>query len=81
MKGWALAGIAHPEDLSLALDAWKRSIETGQPYDTEYRLRRADGVYRWFHVRALPLRDAGDRIIRWYVLHTDIDKRKQAEDR
>jgi transcriptional regulator with GAF, ATPase, and Fis domain len=61
--------------------AFTSSIETGQPYDTEHRIRRADGVYRWFQVRALPLRDTEGRIIRWYVLSTDIDQRKQAEDR
>ena len=44
-------------------------------------LRRADGVYRWFQVRALPWRDTEGRIIRWYILRTDIDDRKQAEDR
>ncbi len=81
LKGWAISGIAHPDDASRILAAWRRSIETGQPYDSEYRLRRGDGVYRWFHVRALPWRDAGGHIIRWYVLHTDIDERKQAEDR
>jgi formate hydrogenlyase transcriptional activator len=81
LKGWGISGIAHPDDLSRVLAGWKRSIETGHPYDSEYRLRRADGVYRWFHVRALPWRDTEGRVIRWYVLHTDIDKRKQAEDR
>ncbi len=81
LKGWGISGIAHPDDLSRVLAGWKRSIETGHPYDSEYRLRRADGVYRWFHVRALPWRDTEGCVIRWYVLHTDIDKRKQAEDR
>jgi formate hydrogenlyase transcriptional activator len=71
----------HPDDLSRVLAAWRRSVETGHPYDIEHRIRRGDGVYRWFHVRALALRDTEGRIIRWYVLHTDIDKRKQAEDR
>jgi formate hydrogenlyase transcriptional activator len=51
------------------------------PYDHVHRCRCADGVYRWFHSRGLPARDADGRIIRWYFLHTDIDKRKQAEDR
>jgi formate hydrogenlyase transcriptional activator len=79
LKGWALSDIAHPDDFSRVLAAWKCSIETGHPYDAEYRLRRADGAYRWFHVRALAWRDAEGRIARWYVLHTDIDERKQAE--
>src|ERR1700688_393135 len=83
LKSWSTSDIVHPDDLSRVLDTWGRSVETGRPagYDSEYRIRRADGAYRWFQVRALPLRDSGDRIIRWYVLNTDIDKRKQAEDR
>jgi formate hydrogenlyase transcriptional activator len=84
LKGWTTsADIVHPDDLSRVVATWGRSVETGRPagYDSEYRIRRADGVYRWFQVRALPVRDSGDRIIRWYVLNTDIDKRKQAEDR
>ena len=46
----------------------------------EYRICRADGVYRWFHVRTLPLRDTEGRIVRWYALHTDIDDRKRVEE-
>ena len=59
--------------------AWKRAVDTGEPYDIEQRMRRADGIYRWFHVRGLPLRDAQGRVARWYVLETDIDDRKRAE--
>ncbi len=81
LKSWTTSDIVHPDDLSRVLAMWRRSIETGHPYDSEYRICRADGVYRWFHVRALPLRDTEGRIIRWYALHADIDERKQAKDR
>jgi formate hydrogenlyase transcriptional activator len=81
LKGWTTSDIVHRDDLSRVLATWRHSVETGHPYDSEYRIRRADGVYRWFHVRALPLRDTEGRIIRWYALQTDIDERKQAEDR
>jgi formate hydrogenlyase transcriptional activator len=83
LKGWTTSDIVHPDDLSRVLATWRRSVETGHPagYDSAYRIRRADGVYRWFQVRALPVRDTDGRIIRWYCLHTDIDQRKQAEDR
>jgi formate hydrogenlyase transcriptional activator len=83
VKSWTTSDIVHPDDLSRVVATWRRSVETGHPagYDYEYRIRRADGVYRWFQVRALPLRDTDGRIIRWYVLSTDIDERKQAEDR
>src|SRR3989475_6248765 len=81
LKGWATNDVIHPDDFPRVIAAFTSSIETGQPYDVEQRCRRADGAYRWFQVRALPVRDTEDRIIRWYTLFTDIDKRKQAEDR
>jgi len=80
-KGWTTSNIVHPDDLPRMLATWRRSVETGHPYQSEYRIRRADGVYRWFHVRSLPWRDTDGRIIRWYTLRTDIDDRKQAEER
>jgi PAS domain S-box-containing protein len=81
LKGWTTSDLVHPDDLPRVLATWKHSIETGHPFESENRIRRADGVYRWFQVRALPVRKTGDRISRWYTLHTDIDKRKHAEDR
>jgi formate hydrogenlyase transcriptional activator len=80
-KGWTTSNIVHPDDFPRMLATWRRSVETGHPYQSEYRIRRADGVYRWFHVRSLPWRDTEGRIVRWYTLRTDIDDRKQAEDR
>src|SRR5258708_4436438 len=78
-KAWETTGALHPDDLSRVLAARSRSLETGLPFDIEYRCRRADGEYRWFHSRALPLRDREGRIIRWYVLLTDIEDRKRSE--
>ncbi len=80
LKNWATSNVVHPEDLPRVVDSWKHSIETGQPYDLELRQRRADGVYRWFQSRALPTRDTEGRITGWYMLLTDIDDRKRAED-
>jgi PAS domain S-box-containing protein len=80
LKNWATSNVVHPDDLPHVVDAWKHSIETGQPYDLELRQRRADGVYRWFQSRALPTRDTEGRITGWYMLLTDIDDRKRAED-
>ena len=79
LKGWAVGNAVHRDDLPAVIAAWRRAVDTGEPFEIEQRLRRADGIYRWFHVRALPLRDAQDRVARWYVLETDIDDRKQAE--
>ena len=57
-----------------------RQSRAGVPFENEHRLRRADGAYRWFQARARPLRDSDGRIVRWYMLITDIDDRKRAED-
>lgn len=70
----------HPEDLPHALQLWENSIHSGQPYEAEQRLRRFDGVYLWFQVRGLPCRDTDGRIVHWYVLLTDIDQRKRADE-
>jgi PAS domain S-box-containing protein len=80
LKNWAATDAVHPDDLPRVIDAWRRSVETGQPYENEHRERRADGVYRWFHSRALPARDTEGRITSWYMLLTDIDDRKRAEE-
>src|SRR5215470_6460446 len=79
LKNWALIGAVHPDDLSRVIDARKKSIETGQIYEVEHRCRRADGVYRWFQVRGLPVRDTENKISAWYFLLSDIDDRKEAE--
>src|SRR6266849_6094645 len=81
LKNWANTDAVHPDDRARVIAAFTHSVETGNPYDIEHRCRRADGVYRWFQVRALPVRDTEGRVISWYILLTDIDKRKQAEDR
>jgi len=80
LKDWALIGAVHPDDLPRVVEARKRSIEAGQIYEVEHRCRRADGVYRWFQVRGLPVRDTDNQITAWYLLLTDIDDRKKAEE-
>ena len=79
LKGWTASDAVHPDDLPQAVAAWMHSVETGDPYEVDHRLRRADGAYRWFHSRGLSLRDAEGRIVRWYNLLTDIEDRKTAE--
>ena len=80
LKNWALIGAVHPDDLPRVIEARIKSIETGQIYEIEHRCRRADGVYRWFQVRGLPVRNAEGTITAWYLLLTDIDDRKKAEE-
>jgi PAS domain S-box-containing protein len=77
LKNWVTSDAVHPDDLPRLIDAWRHSVETGQPYAYEFRQRRADGVYRWFQSRALPARDTEGRIAGWYMLLTDIDDRKK----
>ena len=76
----ALRNEVHSDDLPGVLLAWKRSISTGEPYEIEHRLRRFDGVYRWFQTRALPERRADGGIVRWYLLLTDIEDHKRSEE-
>jgi len=73
--------VLHEDDRDLVINEWRRSVETGKPYDIEHRIRRADGVYRWFQVRGLPVRDAQGDIVRWNMLVADIDDRKMAEEK
>jgi PAS domain S-box-containing protein len=79
MKEWGTNGTVHVDDLPHVAKVFGNAIESGTPYDFEARIRRFDGVYRWFQVRGLALRDTSERIVRWYVLLTDIDERKRAE--
>ena len=79
LKDWALTDAIHPDDLPRIIQARIKSIEEGGIYDVEHRCRRADGEYRWFQVRGLPVRNAEDAITAWYLLLTDIDDRKRAE--
>jgi len=77
--GWQHA--VHPEDLARYSEKWRISIATGQLFEDEARFRRAaDGEYRWFLVRGVPLRDRHANILRWYGTLTDIEDRKRAED-
>ena len=80
LTGWKMTDAVHPDDLPEVINSYTHSITTGAPYDIEHRCRRADGVYRWFQVRASAVRNADGNITGWYVLLTDIEDRKRAED-
>src|SRR4030095_8323673 len=71
----------HPDDLPPLMDTWRELLVSGEPGEVEARLRRHDGVYRWFLIRVAPLRDETGTIIRWYGTSTDIEERKQAEEK
>ena len=80
LVNWRTSDAIHPDDLALTAAAFTRAIQTGEPYESEHRLRRADGAYRWFHTRGLALRDKEGRIVRWYLLPIDVDDRRRAEE-
>jgi C4-dicarboxylate-specific signal transduction histidine kinase len=78
-SGWTAA--VHPEDLQLFVDKWQASLATGGPFEMEARFRSAaNGEYRRFHARGVPMRDGHGRILRWHGILTDIEDRKLAEE-
>jgi len=79
LTGWKWISIIHPEDREATLDAWRRAIATGQIYEIEHRLRRADGECRWHLTRAVPVRNDQGAVIQWIGTATDIHDRKMAE--
>jgi PAS domain S-box-containing protein len=76
--GWT--SFLHPDDVEPTVSAWSRAVATGQPYDTQCRLRRSDGIYRWFQVLGQAARDNKGGVTRWYGLLIDIDDRKNMEE-
>jgi PAS domain S-box-containing protein len=75
--GWA--NFLHPDDAEATVRAWSHAVTTSQSYDNQCRLRRFDGVYRWFHVLGQAARDNDGRVTRWYGLLIDIDDQKNIE--
>jgi diguanylate cyclase (GGDEF)-like protein/PAS domain S-box-containing protein len=75
VSGWTAA--LHPDDVAECAGKWAQSLRSGDPYEIEYRIRRAsDGAYRWFLGRANPIRDAQGRIVKWFGTCTDIEDQK-----
>jgi PAS domain S-box-containing protein len=78
--GWDWSSVVHPDDLSQFVDGWHRALAAGESMESEARLWQADGEYRWFLIRNVPLRDESGNIVKWYGTSIDIEDRKQAED-
>ena len=76
--GWNIP--FHPDDKQRAWDAWQRATQHNETYLLECRLRRADGVYRWWLIHGAPMRSANGEILKWFGTCTDIEERKQAEE-
>src|SRR3984893_9972631 len=79
--GWGWQVAFHPEDLPSLMGKWRELLISGEPGEIEARLRRHDGVFRWFLIRVEPLRDQTGKVIRWYGTSTDIQELKQTEEK
>jgi diguanylate cyclase (GGDEF)-like protein/PAS domain S-box-containing protein len=75
-KDWCWIQALHPDDLEPCKERWQRSLRDGSPYEIEYRVCRADGVYRWFLVKANPLRDEQGTIVKWVGTCLDVEEQK-----
>ncbi len=78
--GYGWTGALHPVDRDGTLALWEESMRTGQPFEAEYRFRRADGEYRWFKARSIPMRGPDGVVVRWFGVCTDLDDSKRAEE-
>ena len=78
--GWGWRAVIHPDDAPALVEHWQACLASGTAVDAEARMRRADGVYRWFLFRANPLRDEDGKIIKWYGTNIDIEDRKRADE-
>ncbi|MGB6690672.1 MAG: sigma 54-interacting transcriptional regulator [Terracidiphilus sp.] len=78
-KGWGWTTAVHPDDLNPLVEYWRGMLASGKSGEIEGRLRRFDGVYRWFFFRATPAFDESGKIVKWYGTNTDIELRKRAE--
>jgi PAS domain S-box-containing protein len=80
-RGWGWQPVLHADDLQSGIDRWTESFQSGRPYEVEVRFKRAcDGAYRWHLCRALPVRDANERVVKWFGTCTDIDDQRRAQE-
>jgi PAS domain S-box-containing protein len=77
---WGWHACVHPDEVPSILERWGAALDAGTAFETEYRLRRSDGVYRWHLSRALPVRDEAGRVERWFGTVTDIDDQKRKQE-
>ena len=80
LKDWGWTAAIHPEDVEGFVDKWRAALASGEPFVAESRVRRADGEYRWFLQRNVPLRDETGKIVKWYGTGIDIEERKRADE-
>jgi PAS domain S-box-containing protein len=80
LLGWEWTACIHPEDVQAFVEKWRVSIATGNPFEGESRVRRADGEFRWMIHQKVPLRDQSGAILKWFGSSIDIEDRKRVEN-
>ena len=80
LLGWRWMDVLHPDDRNSTRQLWTDSVAERHAYDVEYRVRRHDGVYRWFKTRGVPVRDSKGHIVNWFGSCTDITDAKHTEE-
>src|SRR5712692_7390794 len=80
IQGWKWTASIHSEDVEQFVEKWRASVESGEPFEAESRVRRADGEYRWFLHRKVPLRDDVGTIVKWYGSSIEVEDGKRAEE-
>jgi len=80
LRGWGWGSVVHPDDLASFLQDWLAALKVGEAMESECRIRRADGEYRWLLIRTVPLRDERGSIMKWYGTGIEIEDRKRAEE-
>jgi hypothetical protein len=80
MEGWGWRSVIDSEILPKVMERWQASIDTGEPFDMEFPLRGADGTFRTFLNRVMPLKDSEGRVVRWFGTNTDISENKKAQE-
>jgi|SRR5579872_414335 len=80
VQGWGWKETLDPAMLPGVIERWTHCLKSGEPFEMEFRVRGADGTFRWFLTRAWPLREVSERIVRWVGINTDIDERRRIDD-
>jgi PAS domain S-box-containing protein len=79
MEGWKWQSVHHPETLPIVMEQWKKSIETGEPFNMVFPIKGTDGKFRPFLTRVNPVHDKKGKVIRWFGTNTDISEQKELE--
>jgi PAS domain S-box-containing protein len=80
LEGRRWGSALHPDEEEMVEREWREHIATGEPFELEQRLRKADGEYRWHRIRRVPLRGESGEVVKWYAIAFDVDDRKRTED-